>query len=69
MITDFILAIVAGIATESFAVIGLVLLLGALFWRPERPFASGILRLAFIALGISALMSLFGGGGDCDCDL
>jgi hypothetical protein len=35
---------------------------------PDRPFSSGLLKLA-MALGISALFSLFGGGGDCDCDL
>jgi len=67
MITDFILALWAGWATQSFGVF--VLVLGVFFWRHDRPFSSGVLRLALIALGISALFSLFGGGDDCDCDL
>jgi hypothetical protein len=66
MITDFILAVVAGIATQSFVIFGLVLLLGVFFWRADRPFSSGVFKFAFIALGISALFSLFGGGHDCD---
>ncbi len=67
MIIDFILAVFAGIATESFFVFVFLMVLSVLFTGPDRPFSSGLLRLAFMALGISALMSLF--GGDCDCDL
>lgn len=43
------------------------IILAALLIRPDRPFSSGLVRLALMALGISALLSLF--GGDCDCDL
>lgn len=68
MIIDFILAVFAGIVTESFFVFVILCGFAALFIRPDRPLSSGLFRLAFIALGISALMSLFG-GGDCDCDL
>lgn len=67
MIIDFILAVFAGIGTESFFVFLMLIVLAALFIRPDRPFSSGLVRLALMALGISALFSLF--GGDCDCDL
>lgn len=69
MIIDFILAALAGIVTESFIVFLILIVLAVLLIRPDRPFSSGLLKLALMALGISALFSLFGGGGDCDCDL
>lgn len=69
MIIDLALAALAGIVTESFFVFLILIVLAALLIRPDRPFSSGLVRLALIALGISALFSLFGGGGDCDCDL
>ncbi|MCX8017333.1 MAG: hypothetical protein N2690_05470 [Rhodocyclaceae bacterium] len=47
----------------------MVSLLGVFFWREGRPLSSGVLRLAFIALGISTLFPLFGDGGDYDGDL
>jgi hypothetical protein len=66
MIIDFFLAAWAGWETGSVAAFGLLMLLGWFFTRPERPFFSGLLRLALLALGIPALFSLFGGRGDCD---
>lgn len=69
MIVDFILAVFAGFVTQSLFVFLVLIVLAALFVRPGRPFSSGLLKLALMALGISALFSLFGGGGDCDCDL
>ncbi|MEW5889137.1 MAG: hypothetical protein AB1768_08785 [Pseudomonadota bacterium] len=69
MIIDFILAVWAGLETRSFAIFFLVLLIGGFFWHPDRPLSSGLFRFAFIALGISALLSVFGSGDDCDCDL
>lgn len=69
MIVDFILAVFAGFVTQSFFVFLVLIVLAVLFVRPGRPFSSGLLKLALMALGISALFSLFGGGGDCDCDL
>lgn len=79
MIIDFILATVLGITVQSFLVFVVLLVLGAIFWRPDRPFgrssklrfapfSSGLLKFALVALGISALFSIFG-GDDCDCDL
>jgi len=75
MIIDFILAALAGIFTQNFSIFLILLVLAvlyaALLGRPDRPFSSGLVRLALIALGISVLFSLFGGGGDggdCDCD-
>lgn len=67
MIIDVLLAIILGLVTQSLWVLVLILILGALFGRPDRPFASGVLKFALIALGISWLMSL--GGDDCDCDV
>ncbi|WP_126444268.1 hypothetical protein [Sulfuricystis multivorans] len=67
MIIDLILAAYAGVSTESFFVFVFLMVLSVLLADPDRPFSSGLFRLAFIALGISALSSLF--GGDCDCDL
>ena len=69
MIIDFILAAFAGIVTQSFFVFLILIVFAALFIRPDRPFSSGLVKLALMALGISALFSLFGGGDDCDCDL
>lgn len=69
MIIDFILAVFAGIVTQSFFVFLILIVFAALFIRPDRPFSRGLVKLALMALGISALFSLFGGGGDCDCDL
>lgn len=66
MIIDIILAALAGIVTESFFVFMILIILAALFIRPDRPFSSGLVKLALMALGISALFSLFGGGDDCD---
>lgn len=68
MIIDFILATVLGITVQSFLVFVVLFVLGAIFWRPDRPFSSGLLKFALVALGISALFSIFG-GDDCDCDL
>lgn len=68
MITDFILAVFAGVVTQSFFIFLLLIVLAVLFIRPGRPFSSGLVKLALMALGISALFSLFG-GDDCDCDL
>lgn len=68
MIIDLILATVLGIAAQSLLVFVVLIVLGAIFWRPDRPFSSGLLKFALVALGISALFSLFG-GDDCDCDL
>jgi hypothetical protein len=67
MIIDVLLAIVLGLVTQSVWVFSLIVLVGAIFSRPDRPFASGVLKFALIALGISWLMSL--GGDDCDCDV
>lgn len=69
MIIDFMLAVFAGIVTQSFFVFLILIVFAALFIRPDRPFSSGLLKLALMALGISALFSIFGGGIDCDCDL
>lgn len=69
MVIDFILAVSAGIATQSFFVFLILIVFAAFYIRSGRPFPSGFLKLALLALGISALLSLFGGGGDCDCDL
>ena len=68
MIVDLILATIIGIAAESFPVFLVFLALGAIFSRPDRPFSSGLLKLALMALGISTLFSLFG-GDDGDCNL
>lgn len=68
MIIDFILATVLGITAQSYFVFVVLLVLGAIFWRQDRPFSSGLLKFALVALGISALFSIFG-GDDCDCDL
>lgn len=69
MIVDFILAAFAGIVTQSFVVFMILIAFAALFIWPDRPFSGGLLKLALMALGISALFSLFGGGDGCDCDL
>ena len=69
MIVDFILTAFAGFVTQSSFVFLVLIVLAALFVRPGRPFSSGLLKLALMALGIFALFSLFGGGSDCDCDL
>lgn len=69
MIIDLILAAFAGIVTQSFFVFLILTVFAALFIRPDRPFSSGLVKLALMAMGISALFLLFGGGGDCDCDL
>jgi len=69
MVIDFILALIFGIASQSFAIFVLLILLALPFVRPERPFKSGLLRLSLMALGVSFFFSLFGSGGDCDCDL
>lgn len=68
MIVDLILAAVLGVAAQSFLAFVVLLVLGAIFWRTDRPFFSGLLKFALVALGISALFSIFG-GDDCDCDL
>lgn len=68
MIIDFILAVFAGIVTQSFLVFVILIVLAALVVRPDHPFSSGLLKLALMAIGMSALFSLFG-GDDCDCDL
>lgn len=64
MIIDCILAVFAGVATQSALVFWVLITFAALFIRTDRPFSSGLLKLAWMALGISALFSLFGGGGD-----
>ncbi len=69
MVIDFLIALVLGIVAQSFAIFVLLILLALPFARPERPLKSGLLRLGLMALGVSALFSLFGSGGDCDCDL
>lgn len=69
MIIDFILAVFAGVVTQSFFIFLMLIFFAVLFVRSDRPFSSGLLKLALMALGISALFSLFGGGSDCDCDL
>jgi len=66
MIIDFILAVLAGIFTQNFFIFLVLIVLAALFARPDRPFSSGLLKLALMAIGISVL---FSGGDDCDCDL
>lgn len=63
MIFDFILAVFFGFVTQSFFVSLVLIVLAAPSFRPGRPLSSGLL----MALGVSALFSLF--GGDCDCDL
>jgi hypothetical protein len=68
MIIDLILATVLGIAAQSFLAFVALAALGAIFWRPDCPLSSGLLKFALVALGISALFSLFG-GDSCDCDL
>ncbi len=69
MVIDFLIALVLGIVAQSFAIFVLLILLALPFARPERPFKSGLLRLSLMALGVSFFFSLFGSGGDCDCDL
>lgn len=69
MIVDFILAVFAGFVTQSSFLFLVLIVVAALFVRPGRPFSGGLLKLALMALGISALFSLVGGGSDCDCDL
>lgn len=69
MIIDVIFAVFAGVVTQSFFFFLILIVFAALFMHPDRPFSSGLLKLALMALGISALFSLLGGGGDCDCDL
>ena len=69
MIIDFILAVFAGVVTQSFFIFLILIFFAVLFIRPDRPFSSGLLKLALMALGISALFSSIGGGSDCDCDL
>ena len=69
MIIDFILAVFAGVVTQSFFIFMILVVFAASFVQPDRPFSSGLLKQALMALGISALFSLFGGGSDCDCDL
>ncbi len=68
MIIDFILATVLGLAAQSFFAFIVLLVLGAIFSRPDHPFSSGLFKFALMSLGISAQFSLFG-GDDCDCDL
>lgn len=68
MVIDFMLAVFAGIVTQSFLVFVILIVLAALVVRPDRSFSSGLLKLALMAIGMSALFSLFG-GDDCDCDL
>ena len=69
MIIDLILAAFTGILAQSFFMFLILIIFAALFFRPNRPFSSGLVRFALLALGISALFSAFGGGDDCDCDL
>ena len=64
MIIDFILAAFAGIVTQSIDVFLILIVLAAFFIRPDRPFSSGLVKFALMALGVSALFSLFGGRGD-----
>ncbi len=68
MIVDVIVAVSAGVATQSFAVFFALLVFASFLAQPDRPFSSGLLRLALFALGISGLISLFG-GDDCDLDV
>ena len=63
MIVDLVLAIVAGWSAQSFWVFLVLLVVGAMLTRPERPWSSGLIKLALIMLGISMF---FGGGDDCD---
>ncbi len=67
VIIDFVVAVLAGVETQSFAAFFVLLVVASFFAQPDRPFSSGLLRLALFALGISGLISLFG-GDDCDCD-
>ena len=66
MVIDLILAVWLGFSLQSFTVFLILMVLAALLARADRPFSSGLLKLALMALGISALFSLLGGG---DCDL
>jgi hypothetical protein len=53
---------------KSWGIFWILLVIALIFRRPGSPFASGILRFIFMALGISFLFGLFG-GDDCDCDV
>jgi hypothetical protein len=67
VVIDFIVATFSGIAAESFWVFLALCMIALPFVRVDKPYRSGLLRLALMLLGISALFSLFGGDG-CDCD-
>lgn len=71
MVIDFLIALYFGIVSWNFFIFLILIVLALPFARPDRPLSSGLLRLALVALGVSALFSLFGGGadGDCDCDI
>lgn len=68
MIIDFVLAAFAGFGAESFTIFTILMFLALIFVRRDRPWSSGLVRFALMALGISALLLLFG-GSDCDWDL
>lgn len=69
MIIDLIIAVFIGSVVQSWDVFVWLLFLSVLLGRSDRPWSSGLLKLALLAMGISFLMALFGGRGDCDCDL
>jgi hypothetical protein len=57
MIIDFILAVFAGIVTQSFFVfLILIVFARALFIRPDRPFSSGLFKPGLLAIGISTVV-------------
>lgn len=68
MIIDVIIAVFVGVATQSFAIFFVLLFFAALVARRDQPFSSGLGRLLLMVLGVSWLLSLFG-GDDCDFDV
>lgn len=75
MIIDLILALVFGISLQSFWAFFILCALALPFTQIEPPYRSGLfkvatfgLKIGLMALGISALFSMFGGGDDCDFD-
>ncbi|MFM8444380.1 MAG: hypothetical protein ACKN9W_13720 [Methylococcus sp.] len=68
MIVDLMLMAWLSLTLKSWAIFWILLVIAFMFRQPGSPFASGILRFTFIALGISFLFGLFG-GDDCDFDV
>ena len=58
MVVAFVLAVFAGLVTNSFLVFVIPIALAMLFVRPDRPFSDSLLKLALMAMSISALSPL-----------